>query len=79
MGDIYASLDKTNQIIICPDGQTVSDIKVGRYKISVEKHSKITAVVRVGEDGIGFEEKQIFPGKSKRMYGDSVVIRHERE
>lgn len=77
MGDIYASQDGTNQVLICPDGQRVTDIKVGPYRVSVEKHNEVTAVVRVG-NFIGYEEKQVFPGKTKRMYGDSVIIRHER-
>lgn len=77
MGDIYASQDGTNQVLICPDGQTATDIKVGPYSVSVEKHNEVTAVVRVG-NFIGHEEKQVFPGKTKWMYGRGVFIRHER-
>ncbi len=77
MGDIYAKPIKGTEILICSEGETVQKVIVGSYYITIEKHTQDTATVRVG-DKVGYEEKQVFPGKAKRMYGDSVIIRHER-
>ncbi len=77
MGDIYAKTPKTQKILICHDGETVQQVVVDSCYVTVEKNTADIAVVRVG-DMIGYEEKQVFPGKSKRMYEGSVTIWHER-
>jgi hypothetical protein len=77
MGDVYAKASNTNRILICCDGETAERVTVGGYYVTVEKHTIDTAVVRVG-DTIGYEEKQVFTGKTKRMHEGSIVITHER-
>jgi hypothetical protein len=77
MGKIYGQADNTPKILICRDCETAERVVIGGYYVTVEKHVEEVAVVRVG-DIIGYEEKQVFSGKTKRMYEGSIVITHER-